>query len=301
MDRRGHFLDGDRLREMRADPGHGFTNALHFRLRVPDLSDTRTDRRSQQTNQDLVDDQRPEKIRILRLGHQVEQPRHRVDDAIGRAPDIQATTVRRLGNATRVHPRGELSDPRGIQIEHEAEIWILPAGASHLARDRQIDGEHEQMRGIVFEHFTAEHHDLGALRRDAESGAQGGVAGFGRHSREPYGVRAREPQLERPVVGGVRRDPIGEPSERQRAGGDEGGVFSEGGGGLANPSVRTGTGLHPLRRSKTASVQTSLSRRCRHPSNGTGNPGGTFAETFDLVRDPVDSWRNRQEGPDASL
>ena len=200
---------------MRADPGHGFANPLHVRLRVPDLSDARADRRSQQTNQDLVDDQRPEKIRILRLGHQVEQARHRVDDVIGRAPDIQATTVRRLGNATRVHPRGELCDSRGIQIEHEAEIGILPTGAAHLARDRQIDGEHEQMRGIVFEHFTAKHDDLGALRRDAQSGPQRGVGGLGRHSREAYGVRARQPELERPVVGGVRRDPIGEPSERQ--------------------------------------------------------------------------------------
>ena len=150
-------------------------NPLHFRLRVPDLRDTRADRRSQQTNQDLVDDQRPEKIRILRLSHQVEQARHRVDDVIGRAPDIEATTVRRLGNATRVYPRGELCYSRGIEIQHEAEIWILPTCATHLAGDRQIHGEDEQMRWIVFEHFTAEHDDLGALRRDAQSGAQRGV------------------------------------------------------------------------------------------------------------------------------
>ena len=166
----------------------------------------------QQTNQDLVDDQRPEKLRILRLGHQVEQARHRVDDVIGRAPDIQATTVRRLGNATRIHPRGELCYSRGIEIEHEAEIWILPTGASHLARDRQIHGEDEQVRGIVFEHFTAKHHHLGALRRDAQRGTQRGIGGLSRHPREPDGPRAWQPELKSPVVGGVRREPIGEPS-----------------------------------------------------------------------------------------
>ena len=91
--------------------GHGFGHPLHSRLRVPDLSDTAADRRAQQTNQDLVDDQRSEKIRILRPGHQVEQARDRVDDVIGRASDIQPTIVRRLGNATRVDPRGELCAP----------------------------------------------------------------------------------------------------------------------------------------------------------------------------------------------
>ena len=101
MDRRGHLLDRDGLREMRADPRHGFADPPHFRLRVPDLSDTRADRRSQQTNQDLVDDQRAEKIRILGMGHEIEQARHRVDDVVGGAPEIQAATVRHLGT-----PRG---------------------------------------------------------------------------------------------------------------------------------------------------------------------------------------------------
>ena len=173
---------------------------------MSDLRDTVANRRAQQTNQDLVDDERSEQIRILGPGHQVEQARHRVDDVVGRASDIQPAIVRRLGDATRVDPRGELSHPRGIQIEHEAEIRILPTGASHLAGDRQIHGEDEQVRGIVFEHFTAKHHDLGALRRDAQGGAQRGVAGLGRHPREAHGIGAREPKLKRPVVRGVRRE-----------------------------------------------------------------------------------------------
>ncbi len=152
-----------------------FGHSLHSRLCVADLRDPVADGGPQQSNQDLVDDQRSEKLRILRLRHQVEQARHRVDDVIGRAPDIQAATVRRLGNAARVHPGGELCDARGIEIEHEAEIRILPTGASHLGRDRQIHGEDEQVRGIVFEHFAAEHHHLGALRRDAQRRTQRGI------------------------------------------------------------------------------------------------------------------------------
>ena len=282
MDRRGHLLDRDGLREMRADPGHGFANPPHFRLRVPDLSDTRADRRAQQTNQDLVDDQRPEKIRILRMGHEIEQARHRVDDVVGRAPEIHAATVRHLGSATRVYPRRELSDSRGVQVEHEAEIWIFPTGADHLARERQIHGEDQQVRGIVFEHFTSEHDHLGALRRDAQSGAQGGVGRLGCYSREADGVRARKPQLERPIVGGVLREAIGEPSERYWARGDESRVFAGcGRGSRESAGAQPGTGLEPLRTSKTARVQTSLARRCRHAGNGTSSAGASFAETSD--------------------
>ena len=78
---------------------------------MSDLSDTVADGRAQQTNQDLVDDERSEEIRILGPGHQVEQARDRVDDVVGRAPDIQPTIVRRLGDASRVDPRRELSPP----------------------------------------------------------------------------------------------------------------------------------------------------------------------------------------------
>ena len=194
--------------------------------------------------------------------------RPRLSDALGtpRGYTRAASSATRAGSRSSTKPR----------------YGSFRLARAHLARDRQIDGEHEQMRGIVFEHFTAEHDDLGALRRDAQSGAQRGVGGLGRHSREAYGVCAREPELERPVVGGVRRDPVGEPSERQWAGCDEGRVFSGcRGGSRESVGPPAGTGLQPLRASKTARVQTSLPRRCRHPSNGTSSAGVRFAETSD--------------------
>ena len=264
---------------------------------MSDLRDTAADRRAQQTNQDLVDDERSEQIRILRPGHQVEQARDRVDDVVGRASDIQPTIVRRLGDAARVDPRGELSHPRGIQIQREAEIRILPTGASHLAGDRQIHGEDEQVRGIVFEHFTAKHHDLGTLRRDAQGGAQRGVGGLGRHPREAYGIGAREPELKRSVVRGVRRDPIGESSERQCAGRCERRVLA-GSRGRPRESVdaAAGAGLRPLRVSKTSRVWTGLPRRCRHHSNGTSKRGRDACRNLRLeCVIALDSWRNRQE------
>ena len=66
-----------------------------------------TNGRPQQTNQQFVDHERSEQVRILRLGHQVEQARHRLDDAVGRAPDVEPAIVRRRGNAIRVHAHGE--------------------------------------------------------------------------------------------------------------------------------------------------------------------------------------------------
>ena len=58
------------------------------------------------------------------------------------------------------------------------------------------------------------------------AGPKRGVAGLGRHPRQAHGIGAREPELKGPVVGGVRRDPIGEPSERQCAGRGEGRVLA---------------------------------------------------------------------------
>src|SRR5687767_8331317 len=115
---------------MRADPGDRFGHPRHSRFGVSDLSDTVADGRAQQTNQDFVDDERSEQVCVLRLSYQVEQARDRVDDVIGRSSDIEATIVRRLVDATRIDPRGELSYARGIQIEREPEIRILPAGAN---------------------------------------------------------------------------------------------------------------------------------------------------------------------------
>ena len=69
---RGHVLDRDGLRKMRAYPGDGFGNPLDAGLRVANLRDTSADGRAQQTNQDLVDDEWSEEIRIFRVGHQFE-------------------------------------------------------------------------------------------------------------------------------------------------------------------------------------------------------------------------------------
>ena len=81
-------------------------------------------------------------------------------------------------------PARQVCHARGIQIQDEAEIRILSAGPSHLAGDRQIHREDQQMRGIVLEHLAAEHDHLRTLRRDAQGRAQRGVDGLGRHPRQ---------------------------------------------------------------------------------------------------------------------
>jgi hypothetical protein len=54
--------NGDGLREMGAYPGHGFGNPVDSGLGFSDLGDTSTNWCPQQTNQDLVDNQRSEEI-----------------------------------------------------------------------------------------------------------------------------------------------------------------------------------------------------------------------------------------------
>ena len=112
----GHLLDGHGLGEMRTDPGDRLGHPLHSGLGVPNLRESIADRRAQQTNQYLVDDERTEQIGFLGLGHQIEQARHRLDDVIVRGSDVQPTVVGRFGDAPRVDARGELSHAGGIQV-----------------------------------------------------------------------------------------------------------------------------------------------------------------------------------------
>ena len=57
---------------MRAYPGDGFGNLLDSGLRIANLSDPAADGCAQQTNQDLVDDEWSEEMRIFRVGQQFE-------------------------------------------------------------------------------------------------------------------------------------------------------------------------------------------------------------------------------------
>ena len=79
---------------------------------------------------------------------ELEQARHRIDDAVGRLPDIQPAIVRDLRHAVRADPVRELRDARRIQIQLETEKRLPAAGSSHLPGDWQIDGEYQDARRI---------------------------------------------------------------------------------------------------------------------------------------------------------
>ena len=111
--------------------------------------------------------------------------RSRNRDTASTMPSVVRPTYRPRRSAALGTPRGysraaSSLDPRRVQIEHEAEIWILPAGASHFAQDRQVDGEHEQMRGIVFEHFHGRASRPWRPAPQRSAGPRHGVVGFGR-------------------------------------------------------------------------------------------------------------------------
>jgi hypothetical protein len=199
--------------KMLAYPGHGFGNPLHSGLRLSDLGDTSANRRAQQTNQDLVDHERSEEVRILRPGHQIQQARHGVDDGVGRASDIQPAIVRHLGDAMRVYPLGEFSHARKIQVQLEAEKGLPSARSSHVPGDRQIDREDQHARGIVLEHFAAKHDGLGTLSHHAERRPLRRVNGLLRHPRSAQGIGSREAKRKHPIVPGILRDQVGQSSQ----------------------------------------------------------------------------------------
>ena len=130
--------------------------------------------------------------------------------------DVEPAVVRRLGDAIRVYPRGEFCHARRNQIQLEAEKRIPLTGASHLPGDRQIHCEHEHARGVVFEHFTAKHHDLGPLRHDAQRRPQRRVDGLGRDPRTAQRIGPGQPKRKHAIVRSVARNEIGQASQRQR-------------------------------------------------------------------------------------
>ena len=131
---------------MRAYPGHGARNPLHAGLRLTNLRDAASNRRAKQANQDLVDDERSEEVRVLRLCHQLEQARHRIDDAVGRLPHVQPAIVRDPRHPLGVDPLRKLGDASRIQVQLEPEIRFTAAGSSHLRGERQVDGEYQDAR-----------------------------------------------------------------------------------------------------------------------------------------------------------
>ena len=79
-------------------------------------------------------------------------------------------------DTARKHPRRQFRHARRIQVQPEAEERIPAAGSRHLTRNRQIHGEDEHARGVVFEHLVAEHQGLGPLGHKAQGRPERGVA-----------------------------------------------------------------------------------------------------------------------------
>lgn len=128
-------------------------------------------------------------------------------------PYVESASVRRLGHAAWIHPRGEFGDACGIEVQDETEIRLFPAGSNHLARNREIDGEDEHMGRIVFEHVAADHDDLGSLRDHADRRAHRGVRGLARHLRAPNDGSPWQAQRKRTIVRRVARNQVRESSQ----------------------------------------------------------------------------------------
>jgi len=82
----GQFFDFYGLGEIGAQPGYGFRDAVHTGIFKDDLGDTDTSGTAEQTDQDLIDDERSEQFGIIGLRHQLNQPRRCAEDAgVGRS------------------------------------------------------------------------------------------------------------------------------------------------------------------------------------------------------------------------
>jgi len=77
--KRGELLDVDALIVVRAQPRHRFRDALHARIGLPDRRDAAAHRTAQQADQELVDHERREELRIGLPRHELEQARRGVE------------------------------------------------------------------------------------------------------------------------------------------------------------------------------------------------------------------------------
>ena len=111
-----------------------------------------------------------EQLGFCGLRHRLDQARRRVGDRWRSPADNDGPTLMGAGNAVRKHLERQLGDPIRIEPEHEGEERLAHAGTHDLAGDRQIHGVREHARGVVGKHLAPQHHDLRALRHDAERG-----------------------------------------------------------------------------------------------------------------------------------
>ena len=187
-----------------AHPRHGLGDALDARLRQANLGDAAADRTSQETNENLVDDERGEQLRVGGFRHQLDEARRRVDDRRRRLAHEQATAAPCARHAVRVDPQCQLSDLVRIEVELERQERLALARPDDLTGDGQIDGVRDHARRVVGVDLAPEHDDLRALRHDAE----------GRRDRRPHHlgvglgasdhVETGHAERERPVVRRVR-------------------------------------------------------------------------------------------------
>ena len=165
----GQVIERDGLREVLAHPRHGRGHATDARLLLADLRDTRAGRTEQQPDEDLVDDQRREELRLP--GWAIESTRR-----------AAASTMAVLVGAT-ITPRlsFEPGTPCGNTFKVSSAIlygsslstrrkWLAPAGLGDPAGEREMDGVRDEARGVVGMDLSPEHDALGALRDDAQRG-----------------------------------------------------------------------------------------------------------------------------------
>ena len=125
----GQGIDGYRLREVRAHPRHRLGDSLDARFLLADLRDARTDGAEQEANEDLVDDQGGEQLRVRWGGPSTRRgapPRRRSPSSPG--PRTRPGCLCGVGYAVREDFQRELRDLVRVEIELECEKRFALAG-----------------------------------------------------------------------------------------------------------------------------------------------------------------------------
>ena len=169
------LFDFHGLGEIGAQPRDGFRHAVHAGFRPADLGHPDPDGTAEQPDQDLLDDEGGEQLRLPGLRHQFEQPCRGVDDPQVDRADVDATVLWHARQAVRIHLQDQLGNLVRVEIQPEREVRLGGAGFRDLASHWQIHGEHQHPGRVVLIDLLPQQHAFRALRDDAQGGSRHGM------------------------------------------------------------------------------------------------------------------------------
>jgi len=132
----GEFFDFHRLREIGAEPGNRFRDAVHAGFGKAHLSDAKTNGTAEQPDQNLVHRKWGEQIDVSGVGETLHQPGRGLDNGLVNRSDVNGAALLNGRHTARKNLQDQFGNLVRVEIEPESEVRFGMAGARDLRCNR---------------------------------------------------------------------------------------------------------------------------------------------------------------------